>query len=115
MTTSNTPKVNLNDFLAELAAANKKGSDLLDSIELGNKAKVLSITSILDKKRVKYEVNKNNSIGIMLTPFCWTWIDVVSGIAFFSHTYSQTTGKVKKGLNHRYLKIERLKRLGITL
>ena len=115
MTTQNTPKVNLNDFLAELAEANKRGSDLLDSIEIANNQKLVSITSVLDEKRVKYEVNKNNSIGIMLTPFCWTWIDIVGGIAFLSHTYSQNTGKVKKGLNHRVIKLAHLKRLGITL
>ena len=114
MTTQNTPKLDLSVFLAELAESNKKTSDLLDSIELGNKLKLESFTSALDSKNVKYEV-EGNRIGIMLTPFCWTWLDIVGGIAFFSHTYSQNTGETKKGLEHRTKKIAHLKHLGITL
>ena len=113
MTTANTFDVN-EKGLIDLRKANQNAKDLLDSIELENKLKLESFTSALDSKNVKYEV-EGNRIGIMLTPFCWTWIDIVGSMAFFSHTYSQNTGETKKSLDHRTKKIAHLKRLGITL
>jgi hypothetical protein len=60
--------------------------------------------------RIEFDENQYGQqlIGINKNKWSYHWFNVYDNEVYYSHTYSQLTGKTKKGMKHRWSVCESL-------
>lgn len=76
-----------------------------------------TVIEALQKKNIRYDNDSPTMLGIYLGKHCWHWFEkLTDGNIYFNHTYSQNTGRTKRGTMHRInIKRRISKKIGIEL